>query len=72
MSLCILLRPVVFPNFCFLLSALPYPLPRYEVDGPLNTPAGRTPYVRTVWQLDHGEVAPRLITAYPVYEAVDD
>ena len=45
--------------------------PRYEVDGPLNTPAGRTPCVRTVWQLDHGDVAPRLITAYPI-EASDD
>jgi hypothetical protein len=40
--------------------------PRYEVDGPLSTPAGRRPRVRTVWQLDHGEVAPRLITAYPL------
>jgi hypothetical protein len=38
---------------------------RYEVDGELNAPDGRTPRVRTVWQLDHGEVAPRLITAYP-------
>ncbi|MFN8625546.1 MAG: hypothetical protein U0587_06125 [Candidatus Binatia bacterium] len=40
--------------------------PRYEVDGPLNTPSGRTPLIRTVWQLDHGEIAPRLITAYPL------
>jgi len=40
--------------------------PRYEVDGPLNTPGGRTPLVRTVWQLDDGQVAPRLITAYPL------
>ncbi|OLE53085.1 MAG: hypothetical protein AUG51_14880 [Acidobacteria bacterium 13_1_20CM_3_53_8] len=39
--------------------------PRFEVDGELNTPDGRAPRVRTVWQLDHGEVAPRLITAYP-------
>jgi Domain of unknown function (DUF6883) len=39
--------------------------PRYEVDGPLNTPDGRRPRIRTVWQLDRGEVAPRLITAYP-------
>lgn len=45
--------------------------PRYEVDGELNTPDGRTPRVRTVWQLDRGEVAPRLITAYPL-EATDD
>jgi hypothetical protein len=40
--------------------------PRYEVDGPLQTPDGRTPRVRTVWQVDHGHVAPRLITAYPL------
>ena len=39
---------------------------RYEVEGPLDTPDGRTPRVRTIWQLDRGEVAPRLITAYPV------
>ena len=40
--------------------------PRYEVEGELSVPDGRKPNVRTVWQLDHGEVAPRLITAYPV------
>src|SRR6185503_4804800 len=39
--------------------------PRYEVDGTLLTPDGRRPRVRTVWQLDRGAVAPRLITAYP-------
>ena len=43
--------------------------PRYDVDGRLNTPDSRTPRVRTVWQLDHGQVAPRLITAYPLGEA---
>lgn len=40
--------------------------PRYEVEGVLNTPDGRTPRVRSVWQFDQGEVAPRLITAYPL------
>ena len=45
--------------------------PRYEVDGELNAPDGRKPRVRTVWQLDRGEVAPRLITAYPL-EASND
>ena len=40
--------------------------PRYEVDGELNTPDGRTPRIRTVWQLDDGQIAPRLITAYPL------
>ncbi len=40
--------------------------PRYEVDGKLNCPNGRHPRVRSVWQLDQGEVAPRLLTAYPL------
>jgi hypothetical protein len=39
---------------------------RYEVEGPLPAPDGRTPRVRTVWQLDRGGLAPRLITAYPL------
>lgn len=42
--------------------------PRYAVDGVLETPDQRNPYVRTVWQMDNGEVAPRLITAYPLEE----
>lgn len=42
--------------------------PRYAVEGVLKTPDGRNPYVRTVWQMDDGEVAPRLITAYPLDE----
>jgi hypothetical protein len=45
--------------------------PRYEIDGNLHAPDGRRPRVRVIWQLDHGEVAPRLITAYPA-EASDD
>jgi len=40
--------------------------PRYAVEGILKTPDGRDPCVRTVWQMDDGEVAPRLITAYPL------
>ncbi len=40
--------------------------PRYQVEGRINAPDGRSPRVRSVWQLDHGEVAPRLITAYPL------
>ena len=39
---------------------------RYHVDGALETPAGRSPRVRTVWQVDVGSDSPRLITAYPV------
>ena len=40
--------------------------PRYEVEGTLNCPNGRRPRVRSVWQLDEGAVAPRLLTAYPL------
>ncbi|MEI9959655.1 MAG: DUF6883 domain-containing protein [Limisphaerales bacterium] len=40
--------------------------PRYEVEGALNCPNGRHPRVRSVWQLDQGAVAPRLLTAYPL------
>jgi hypothetical protein len=40
--------------------------PRYEVEGKLDCPNGRRPRVRTVWQMDEGAVAPRLITAYPL------
>ncbi|MDQ3777214.1 MAG: hypothetical protein M3461_24085 [Pseudomonadota bacterium] len=41
---------------------------RYEVEGELTTPDGRRSRVRTVWQVDDGEIAPRLITAYPLEE----
>jgi hypothetical protein len=40
--------------------------PRYEVDGELESPDGRRPRVRTVWQVDRGQIAPRLITAIPL------
>ena len=40
--------------------------PRYTVEGELNTPGGRRPRVRCVWQMDEGATAPRLITAYPL------
>ena len=39
--------------------------PRYLIEGQLPSPGGRAPLVRTVWQLDRGQLAPRLITAYP-------
>ena len=40
--------------------------PRYNVDGKIVTPDGRNPMIRTVWQMDYGELVLRLITAYPV------
>jgi hypothetical protein len=39
--------------------------PRYEVEGELAAPDGRRPQVCTVWQVDEGQIVPRLITAYP-------
>ncbi len=39
---------------------------RYSVDGPLETPDGRNPKVRTVWILARRSKSPRLITAHPV------
>ena len=38
---------------------------RYHVDGIIETPDGRNPRVRTVWQVDVRSDFPRLITAYP-------
>ena len=38
---------------------------RYYVDGVIETPDGRNPRVRTVWQVDLGSNYPRLITAHP-------
>jgi len=40
--------------------------PRYEVVGELLAPDGRRPRLCTVWQVDQGKIAPRLITAYPL------
>ena len=38
---------------------------RRSVDGPLATPDGRNPQIRTVWILAKGGRAPRLINAHP-------
>ncbi|HDP34197.1 MAG TPA: hypothetical protein ENN29_03700 [Candidatus Hydrogenedentes bacterium] len=40
--------------------------PRCSVEGELNTPDGHCPNIRSVWQMDKGASAPRLITAYPL------
>ncbi|HVS25592.1 MAG TPA: hypothetical protein VMU03_17835 [Gammaproteobacteria bacterium] len=39
---------------------------RYTVDGLLQAPDGRTPKVRTVWIIEQGRTAPRLVTAHPL------
>lgn len=43
---------------------------KYIVDGPLATPVGKAPLVRTIWIVDQGANHPRLVTAYP-YEKGD-
>jgi hypothetical protein len=44
---------------------------KYVVDGPIESPTGRRPRVRTVWIVDRGQEAPRLVTAYPREEGED-
>lgn len=39
---------------------------KYIVEGPLKTPDGRSPVVRTVWIIGKGAATPRLVTAYPL------
>src|SRR5262245_14368770 len=38
---------------------------KYIVDGPLQGSHGVARSVRTIWIIDHGQEAPRLVTAYP-------
>ena len=38
---------------------------RYRVDGPLRSPDGRSPRVRSVWMVRAGQDHPELVTAYP-------
>ena len=38
---------------------------KYNVDGELETPDGRNPVVRTVWQVDRGSSDFRFITVIP-------
>ena len=39
---------------------------RYHIDGIIETPDGRNPWIKTVWQIDAGTDYPRLITARPL------
>jgi hypothetical protein len=45
---------------------------RYEIDGPLATPEGRTPVVRVVWFVGPLENVPRLVTLVPRRIGTDD
>jgi hypothetical protein len=37
----------------------------YTVEGPLATPDGRNPTIRTAWVIAWAELRPRFVTAYP-------
>ena len=39
---------------------------RYCIDGPIETPDGRNPHVRTVWIIEDADERPRLVTAHPI------
>ena len=38
---------------------------KYVIEGQVETPDGRNPHVKTVWQIDWGKDCPRLVSAYP-------
>ena len=44
---------------------------RYAVDGALDAPDGRRPWVRVVWFVERGATAPRLVTAYPLRKGAE-
>jgi hypothetical protein len=45
---------------------------RYEIDGPLPTPDGRTPMVRVVWFMESQENVPHLVILVPRRIATHD
>ena len=38
---------------------------KYIIDAQIESPSGKSPWVRTVWIIDRGQSAPRLVTAFP-------
>ena len=43
---------------------------RYIIEGPITTPDGRTPLIRSVWFVANGETIPQFATAYPLKRKV--
>lgn len=39
---------------------------KFVVEGPLASPDGRNPEIRSVWVVDRGVDIPRLVSAYPL------
>jgi Domain of unknown function (DUF6883) len=42
---------------------------RYVIEGIINAPDGRTPFIRTIWFIENGHDVPRFVTAYPLKES---
>jgi hypothetical protein len=42
---------------------------KYIVDARIQSPSGRSPFLRTIWIVDRGDDIPRLVTAYPHEES---
>jgi hypothetical protein len=45
---------------------------RYVIEGPLTAADGRRPNLRSIWFIEMGKDAPRLVTAYPLRGKADD
>lgn len=39
---------------------------KYVIEGIIQSPNGSTIKIKTVWIIEKGETAPRLVTAYPI------
>lgn len=58
------LRTYHLPAAVLATRTTPYGT-RYEIRAALSTPAGRTVMLRSIWQIDLGTTAPRLLTLFP-------
>src|SRR5688572_2699660 len=41
---------------------------RFVIEGIIETPVNRSPWIRSIWFIDNGESIPRLVSAYPLRE----
>lgn len=39
---------------------------RYVIEGNIQSPDGRDPFVRSIWFIEQGRQIPKFVTAYPV------
>jgi hypothetical protein len=41
---------------------------KYVIEGMLQSPDGRNPFIRSIWTIDADSITPRFVTAYPLEE----